>query len=120
MKKFSDLVEDAKIGVMEISIHDVGEKIINEENVHIVDVREDNEWEKGHICGAIHLSRGIIERDIGKIIKDAGAEIVLYCARGYRSVLAAESLMKMGYRNVKSMIGGYKEWEKAGHLISRE
>lgn len=118
MKTFSDLVEDAKYGVVEISRHDVGKKIINEENVHLVDIREDNEWEKGHICGAIHLGRGVMERDIWKTVKDADAEIVLYCAGGNRSVLAAESLQRMGFTNVKSMTGGYNDWKQDGHLIS--
>jgi len=120
MKTFLDLVKETKIRIMEISIHDVGVKIINEERFCILDVREDSEWDKGHISGAVHLGRGIIERDIGKIVKDEDIEIVLYCARGYRSVLAADSLQEMGYSNVRSMTGGYEAWKKAGHLISGE
>ena len=80
----------------------------------LVDVREDNEWQKGHISGAIHLGRGIIERDIVDAIPDKGTEIVLYCGGGFRSALSAENLQKMGYRNVLSMDGGWRAWTAAG------
>ncbi len=80
----------------------------------LVDVREDNEWQKGHIPGAIHLGRGIIERDIVDAIPDKDTEIVLYCGGGFRSALSAENLQKMGYRNVLSMDGGWRAWTAAG------
>ena len=86
-------------------------------DVHLVDVREDEEWQQGHIPGAIHIGKGVIERDVEKKIPDPNAEIVLYCGGGYRSVLAADALQRMGYTNVTSMTGGYRGWVGAGHAI---
>ncbi len=80
----------------------------------LVDVREDNEWQKSHISGAIHLGRGIIERDIVDAIPAKDTEIVLYCGGGFRSALSAENLQKMGYSNVLSLAGGWKAWTAAG------
>jgi rhodanese-related sulfurtransferase len=85
----------------------------------LIDVREDHEWNEGHVAGAIHMARGIIERDIEKAIPDKNAEIVLYCGGGFRSVLSAESLKKMGYRNVSSMKGGWRGWKESGGPIER-
>jgi rhodanese-related sulfurtransferase len=79
-----------------------------------VDVREESEWAKGHLPGAEHLGKGIIERDVEQKVPDTGAEIVLYCGGGFRSALAAENLQKMGYTNVWSMDGGYRGWTEAG------
>src|SRR5690606_24241795 len=83
----------------------------------LVDVREDHEWAKGHIPGAVHLGRGIIERDIERIFPDPDTEIVLYCGGGYRSALVADNLQKMGYTNVASMDGGWRGWLEAGFDI---
>jgi len=80
------------------------------EKFHLVDVREESEWAAGHIKGAVHLGKGIIERDIETKIPDKKAEIVLYCGGGFRSALAADNLQKMGYTNVWSMDGGWKGW----------
>ena len=82
--------------------------------LRLVDVREDNEWAKGRIKGAVHLGKGVIERDIEQAIPDKQAEIVLYCGGGFRSALAAENLQRMGYSNVWSMDGGWREWVAAG------
>jgi rhodanese-related sulfurtransferase len=79
-----------------------------------VDVREESEWARGHIPNAIHLGKGIIERDIEKAIPEKGATVVLYCGGGFRSALAADNLQKMGYSNVISMDGGWREWTQAG------
>jgi rhodanese-related sulfurtransferase len=83
-------------------------------NFHLVDVREESEWAAGHLPGAIHLSKGIIERDIEKTLPDPNSEIVLYCGGGFRSALTAENLGRMGYNRVTSMDGGYHGWEDAG------
>jgi len=93
---------------------DAGEKFL------IVDVREDNEWAKGHLPGAIHLGRGIIERDIEQRVPDTNAKLILYCGGGFRSALVADSLQKMGYHNVESMDGGWKGWLEAGLPIARD
>src|SRR5258708_37868777 len=85
----------------------------------LVDVREDNEWEKGHLPGAIHMARGVIERDIETVSPNKKQELVLYCGGGYRSALAAENLAKMGYKNVLSMDGGVKAWKESKLKIVR-
>ncbi|MBX3244438.1 MAG: sulfurtransferase [Acidobacteria bacterium] len=108
-KEFVELVETAKVAVREVTVAGAIEMVEN--GAILIDVREDNEWEKGHAAGAIHLGRGIIERDIISAIPEKNAEIILYCGGGYRSALAAESLQKMGYSNVHSMIGGWKAWK---------
>ena len=87
------------------------------ERILLVDVREDHEWNQDHLPGSIHLSKGIIERDIEKMIPDTGGEIVLYCGGGYRSALAADSLQRMGYTNVISMDGGFTAWRDAGYPL---
>ncbi|HSJ09178.1 MAG TPA: rhodanese-like domain-containing protein [Longimicrobiales bacterium] len=111
---FLRLVEDAKARVRETDVATVHARRERGERFHLVDVREDLEWAAGHIRGAVHLGRGIIERDIERVIPDTAAEIVLYCGGGYRSVLVAESLQKMGYANVVSMNGGWRGWKEAG------
>jgi rhodanese-related sulfurtransferase len=93
---------------------DAGEKFL------LVDVREDNEWAKGHLPGAVHLGRGIIERDIEQRVPDTNAKLILYCGGGFRSALVAENLQKMGYNNVESMDGGWKGWVEAGLPIARD
>lgn len=87
------------------------------EHLCLVDVREDHEWARGYIPGAIHIGRGILERDIERRIPDPDQEIILYCGGGYRSALAADNLQKMGYRNVVSMDGGIRAWQEAGYPI---
>lgn len=86
---------------------------------HLIDVREDHEWQAGHLPSARHLGKGIIERDIEQAIPDPDAEIVLYCGGGFRSVLAADALQQMGYRRVRSLIGGYRGWTEAGLPIEK-
>jgi rhodanese-related sulfurtransferase len=83
--------------------------------VLLVDTREDNEWNRGHIRGAVHLGKGIIERDIEARMPDKEQEIILYCGGGFRSALAAENLQKMGYKNVVSMDGGWRRWVALGY-----
>ncbi|MDX2112918.1 MAG: rhodanese-like domain-containing protein [Alphaproteobacteria bacterium] len=86
----------------------------------LIDVREDREWVAGHATGAVHLGRGVIERDIEQMIPNRETPLVLYCGGGYRSILAAESLQKMGYTNVMSMAGGWRDWCSAGFPVERE
>ena len=111
---FLKLVEEAKGRVREVSVQDVKSLLDKGESLHLVDVREDNEWAKGHLPGAKHLGKGIIERDVENAIPDRGSRIVLYCGGGFRSALAADNLQNMGYENVLSMDGGYSGWKNAG------
>jgi rhodanese-related sulfurtransferase len=117
---FLKSVNDAKSRVRENTPEDVKRKQEAGESFHFVDVREDNEWQKGHAAGAIHLGKGIIERDIEKAIPDHDAEIVLYCGGGFRSALAADALQNMGYKNVISMDGGWSRWRELGYPVEKE
>jgi rhodanese-related sulfurtransferase len=113
-KGFLNLVNDAKSRVKEIDIEGY-KKMVSAGETHIlVDTREDNEWNAGHAAGAIHLGKGIIERDIENKIPDKSAKLVLYCGGGFRSALAADNLQKMGYTNVISLDGGYKAIQTSG------
>ncbi|MEQ1947549.1 MAG: rhodanese-like domain-containing protein [Bryobacteraceae bacterium] len=113
---FLALTADAKKLVKELSIGQYKEQYLTgaEPEHLLVDVREDREWAEGHAKGAIHLSRGIIERDIETTVPDKNTKIVCYCGGGYRSALVAESLGKMGYTDVWSLNGGWREWTAAG------
>jgi rhodanese-related sulfurtransferase len=117
---FLKLVDGARGRVRETTPEEVQKRQKAGESFHLVDVREDNEWQKGHASGAIHLGKGIIERDIEKAIPDHDAEIVLYCGGGYRSALAADALQQMGYRNVISMDGGWKRWRELDYPTESE
>jgi len=112
--RFLAIVENARSRITETDVATIHERIARGERFHLIDVREESEWAAGHIPGAIHLGKGILERDIEKRIPDTDAEIVLYCGGGYRSALAADNLQKMGYTNVKSMNGGFRGWKDAG------
>jgi rhodanese-related sulfurtransferase len=111
---FLRLVEDSKKRVKETNVKDVKRKMDTGEAFLLVDCREESEWARGHLPGAIHLSKGIIERDIEKAVPDPGAQIIIYCGGGFRSALAADNLQKMGYTNVISMDGGWRGWTEAG------
>jgi rhodanese-related sulfurtransferase len=119
-KRFLDIVNDVKRRVRETDVATVRDRQNRGDNFYLVDVREDNEWEKGHLPGAIHLGKGVIERDIETAIPDVDAEIVLYCGGGYRSALAAENLARMGYRRVVSMDGGFRGWKEAGFPVEHD
>ena len=112
---FLNIANDAKSRVRETTPEEVKRKQGAGEKFHFVDVREDNEWLQGRAEGAIHLGKGIIERDIEKAIPDREAEMILYCGGGYRSALAADALQRMGYKNVISMDGGWKRWKELGY-----
>ena len=110
-KEFLELAEAARKRVREISVAETLEKV--EKGANLIDVREDNEFAAGHAKSAVHLGRGVIERDIVGRFPDKTTELVLYCGGGYRSALAAENLQKMGYENVLSMAGGWTAWTEA-------
>lgn len=112
--KFLALVNDAKKRVKETNVADVKRRMDTGEKVVLVDVREESEWAQGHLPGAIHLGKGIIERDVEQRVPDTGTKVILYCGGGFRSALAADNLQKMGYTNVESMDGGWKGWIGAG------
>ena len=119
-ERFLKIVNDAKSRIREISPAETQKKLARGDAFHFIDVREDNEWDKGRASGAKHLGKGIIERDIESHVPDHSAEIVLYCGGGYRSALAADALQKMGYTRVLSMSGGYKEWVTTGLPIVKD
>ena len=112
--QFLKLVNDAKTRVKETNVADVKRRIESGEKFLLVDVREDNEWAKGHLPGAVHMGRGVIERDIEKSVPETGTKLILYCGGGFRSALVADNLQKMGYTNVESMDGGWRGWTEAG------
>jgi len=114
-QRFLDIVNDAKTRVRETTPEEVRRRQEAGERFRLVDVREDGEWERGHALGAIHLGKGIIERDVERVVPDHHEEMVLYCGGGYRSALAADTLAKMGYTNVISMDGGWKRWKELGY-----
>ena len=118
-KRFLEIVKQAKSRVKETDVATVRARQKKGDTFYLVDVREDNEWDKGHLPGAIHLGKGVIERDIEGVIPDLNAEIILYCGGGYRSALAADALQRMGYHNVISMNGGYRGWLEAGHTVEK-
>jgi rhodanese-related sulfurtransferase len=105
--------------VHETDVETVKARLDRGERFHLLDVREESEWNAGHLPHATHLGKGIIERDIEKTIPDTDAEIVLYCGGGFRSALAADNLQKMGYTNVQSMDGGFRGWCEAGYPIEK-
>jgi len=117
---FLKLVNDAKQRIRETNVDEVKNKLDDGEKFVLVDVREESEWSRGHLPGAIHLSKGIIERDIETTIPDSDATIVLYCGGGFRSALVADNLQQMGYANVLSMDGGWREWNEAGYPVVRD
>ena len=117
---FLRLVEDAKMRIRETNIHEVKERLDASEKFILVDVREESEWARGHLPGAIHLGKGIIERDIEQRVPDKNEPLVLYCGGGFRSALAADNLQKMGYTNVLSMDGGWRGWTEAGYPTAKD
>ena len=114
---FLKVVDDAKSRVREVSVAETQARMKENSGAKLIDVREDNEWEAAHAAGAIHLGKGIIERDIETTVPDKDTELILYCGGGYRSALAADVLQQMGYTNVFSMAGGWKAWKDSGAKI---
>lgn len=118
--RFLGLVESTKGHIKELSVTEVMTKLDAKVAFKLIDVREDHEWVNGRLPTAIHLGKGIIERDVETLAPDITEEIVLYCGGGYRSALAAESLQKMGYTNVYSMDGGYRGWLEMDYPLAKE
>jgi len=116
---FLSLVNDAKSRVREIDIDQYKRMVASKEAHLLVDVREDNEWSAGHAAGSMHLSKGIIERDIETKVPQKDIKLVLYCGGGFRSALAAEALGKMGYTNVISLDGGWRAYQSSGLLVEK-
>ena len=113
--RFLKIVNDVKEGITETNVQEVNDRRDRGDDFYLVDIREESEWDRGHITNAIYIGKGVIERDIEKKIDNTEAEIILYCGGGFRSALAADNLQKMGYSNVSSMDGGYSGWVKAGY-----
>jgi rhodanese-related sulfurtransferase len=116
-KEFEELVARIMPNITEISVAETVEK--KAQGTTLIDVREDNEWNEAHASGAIHIGRGVIERDIVHQFPDKETEMILYCGGGYRSALAADNLQKMGYKNVLSMIGGWTAWKEADAPVEK-
>ena len=118
--RFLKLVGEAKGRIREVTVQDVKLRLDGGQRFYLVDVREESEWAGGHLPQAIHLGKGVIERDIEQAIPDTSAEIVLYCGGGFRSALAADNLQRMGYENAMSMDGGFGAWRQAGFPIEQD
>lgn len=115
---FLAIVEDAKSRVKQIDIDQY--RAMRDADHMLIDTREDREWDAGHAAGAIHLGKGVIERDIETTVPDKSTTIVLYCGGGYRSALAADALTKMGYANAISLDGGWRAWNAAGLPVKKD
>lgn len=117
---FVSLVNDAKTRIKEEDYRETKKRLDAGEKIYLIDTREDSEWARGHIPGATHLSKGVIERDIEKTVPDKGATIILYCGGGFRSALAADNLQKMGYTKVISMDGGWRGWTESQFPVIKD
>src|SRR5687768_13454859 len=117
-QRFLDIVNDARKRVREATVVDVKARMDRGDKLLLIDVREESEFAKDHLPGAMHLGKGVIERDIEAKVPDLDAPLVLYCGGGYRSALAADNLQKMGYKNVISMDGGIRGWREAGYPLT--
>ena len=118
--RFLKIVDDAKSRIKQIGIDEVKEKLDSGDKFALVDVREESEFAKDHLPGALHLGKGIIERDIETHVPDLNTPTILYCGGGFRSALAADNLQKMGYKNVLSMDGGIRGWREKNYPLTRE
>ena len=111
---FLAVVDEARTRVNEVDLNQTRQRLANNPDAILMDVREDKEWVTSHAAGAVHLGKGILERDIELVVQNKGAEMIMYCGGGFRSVLTAEMAQRMGYTNVHSLIGGYKSLVNAG------
>ncbi len=116
---FEKLVESIMPRIQEISVDEV-QSAFPSKNFVLIDVREKEEWDGGHLPGAIHIGKGVIERDIAKHVHDKHQPMILYCGGGYRSALAADNLQKMGYKNIQSMDGGIRLWKEKGFPLKKD
>ena len=117
--RFLKIVEDAKTRVKETTVDETKARMDRGDKFVLVDVREENEFQKDHLPGAIHLGKGVIERDIESKVPDLNTPLVLYCGGGFRSALAADNLQKMGYTDVISMDGGVRGWREKGYAMTK-
>ncbi len=117
--RFLKIVDDAKQRVHETTVDEVKSRLDRGDKFVLVDVREESEWQKDHLPGAIQMGKGVIERDVEQKVPDLNTEMVLYCGGGFRSALAADNLQKMGYTNVISMDGGMRGWREKGYPMSK-
>jgi rhodanese-related sulfurtransferase len=117
---FLKIVQDAKTRVKECTVDDVKSRLDQGEKLNLIDVREESEYAKDHLPGAVPLGKGIIERDIEAKYPDLSTPLILYCGGGYRSALAADNLQKMGYTDVISMDGGIRDWRDKGYTLTNE
>ena len=118
--RFLEIVDDARTRITELTVEQVKEKMDRSDSFYLVDVREESEWNRDHLPGAMHIGKGVIERDIETKIPDTNSEIILYCGGGFRSALAADNLRKMGYQRVFSMEGGYSGWREAEYPVEKD
>lgn len=118
--RFLKIVEDAKTRIRETTVEEIKARMDRGEKFALVDVREESEYQKDHLPGAIHLGKGVIERDVEVKFPDVNTQLVLYCGGGFRSALAADNLQKMGYKDVISMDGGVRGWREKGHPFVRD
>ncbi len=118
--RFLQIVNDAKQRIRQTTVDDVKRRLDSGDALTLVDVREESEYARDHLPGALHLGKGVLERDIEKKAPDPSAELVLYCGGGFRSALAADTLQRMGYRNVASMDGGIREWRDKKYPLTNQ
>lgn len=118
-ERFLKIVDESRKRVRELNVDDVKGKLDSGEKFLLVDVREESEFAKDHLPNAIHLGKGVIERDIEERVPDTSAPLILYCGGGFRSALAADNLQKMGYTNVISMDGGIRVWREKGFPLTK-
>jgi rhodanese-related sulfurtransferase len=118
-QRFLAIVNDAKSRIRETTVDEVKQRLDRRDPLVLVDVREDREYDADHIPSAVHLGKGVIERDIERAYPDLDTELVLYCGGGFRSALAADNLQKMGYKNVISMDGGIREWREKSYPLEK-
>ena len=116
---FLKLVNEARPKVKEITLDEARARLAQNPKAVLLDVREDSEWQKGRAAQAVHLGKGVLERDLETMFPDPRAEIIMYCGGGYRSVLTAEAARRMGYENVASLIGGYKALVQANWPMAK-
>ncbi len=116
--RFLQIVQEAKKQIRETNADEVKARLDRGEKLCLVDVREESEWKKDHLPGAIYLGKGVLERDVETRLPNIGSEIILYCGGGFRSALAAENLQRMGYTNVLSMDGGIRDWREKGYPLT--
>jgi rhodanese-related sulfurtransferase len=118
--RFLKIVDDARSRIRETNVNEIKSRLDRGDRFLLVDVREESEYAKDHLPGAIHMGKGVIERDVEAKVPDLNAEIVLYCGGGFRSALAADNLQKMGYTNVLSMDGGIRGWREKAYPLTRD